>query len=624
MFARSAASVLRVVRSCKRVALLGVLLSAPAVAGPGLCVVSVSPTNGAIGASAAAPVVVTFNATLNPATVNASTVRVFGRWSGVVPGTTSLDVGGTQLKFTPARPYFAGELVTVMLSSGIQSGAGAALAGGFTSSFWARAATASKVFTLTDVISFRLPGEGLVRTYGFNAIDIDGDGSPDMSATNEVSNDVRVLRNDGCGNYGPMVIHAMPGGSEPSPNDSADFNGDGRADLVTGNQSSVNIAVFFNNGNGGFGTPTMYPAIASSHGVAVLDADADGDVDVLAATTGDMMMFTNNGAGGFAHTSTIDGGGSGEWQVAVADLNNDGFGDASVANLFSGSVGLLLGNGAGGLTLSDVKNTSGNPWAMALGDIDNDGRIDAVASNGNQGQAVVLRGNGAGQFFAPVFYSTGSATVATDLGDLDGDGDLDLTASNFGSGDVKMFTNQGGIFMNPVSLPTTSASSCSVMVDYDRDGDLDVICTDELDDKAFVYTNSGPNKPGVQAPRCEAALRVNSQAVRGGYGAPTNPLPSGAQAFLNVSGAPLATYALLAGPVAQPGVSSPAGLLNLGAPLATILVFVTNAFGESVLAVPVPGSLPIGTSAALQAAVADPTSPVGFRLSNPEAITIVP
>ncbi|MCH8148248.1 MAG: IPTL-CTERM sorting domain-containing protein, partial [Planctomycetes bacterium] len=63
---------------------------------------------------------------------------------------------------------------------------------------------------------------------------------------------------------------------------SADFDGDGLLDLVTGNDT--NVSVFLNVGGGSFGQATLFPSGATVESVTTGDFDADGDVDCLDAT----------------------------------------------------------------------------------------------------------------------------------------------------------------------------------------------------------------------------------------------------------------------------------------------------------------------------------------------------
>ena len=582
-------------------------------------VTGVTPTNNARSVSAAAVVTVTFSAPVNPLTVTPQNIKLAGRWSGPVPGVLTMGGGGTTVTFSPSRPLFATEIATLTVTHFVTSSTSAPLTGGFMAMWWVDSAPSSGTYVLDHVVNYRLPGEGLIRTYGFFAGDIDRDGSPDMSATNEVSFDVRLLKNNGCGTFGPKVITSLPSGHEPSPNEGADFNGDGWIDLATGNQNGNSVAIFLNNGAGNYLPPTVIPIGGAVHGLALLDADSDGDVDIVAPNQSDLALLRNNGNGTFQAPTFFDGGGTGEWAVAVADANGDGKADIFCGTYSTQVVTLLLGNGNGTFVPSDTKACGGHPWQMAVGDLNGDGKIDCAVANGGSTLAGVLFGNGAGALSPVVTYTVGSAPVSVDIGDIEGDGDLDIVIASYGAANATMLRNNGsGVFGNATTLAATSAGSCAVIVDYDRDGDTDVILVDELDDMGFVYRQVGPNPAGVQPPSCDAALRVNSFANRGGYaGAPSHYLPGGALAFLTVSGGPNQFVGLFGGAPLQNGAPSPFGLLNLdlGQPLSPLLNALLDTFGETIIPIQVPTGLPLGLTLTLQCIV---TTPTNLVVTNPE------
>ncbi len=584
-----------------------------------LTVTGVTPNNAARGVSPATKVTIAFSAPLNPLTITPQNVQVSGRWSGPVPGTLSIGPGATSITFTPSRPLFATEIATLNVTHFVTSATNQPLAGGFHAMWWVDSAPSSGNYVLDHVVNYRLPGEGLIRTYGFFAGDVDRDGSPDMSATNEVSFDVRLLKNNGCGSFGPNLVTPLPAGQEPSPNDGADFNGDGWLDLVTGNASAGAISIFMNNGAGTYLAPVVIPVGVSVHGVAVLDADSDGDVDIVATNMSNLAMVRNNGNGTFAAPTFFNGGGNGERSVAVADANNDGKIDILCGTYNTQVVTLLLGNGTGTFVASGSEPIGGSPWQMAVGDLDGDGFIDCVLADTTNADASVLMNDGTGGFDPAVSYNVGSSPVSVDIGDLEGDNDLDVVVASFGNGNATMLRNNGaGVFGNPTNIAASIAGSCAVIVDYDRDGDTDVILVDELDDKGFVYRQTGPNPPAVQPPTCDAAFRINSFANRGGYGgAAAHFLPGGAPAFFDVSGGSLQIFALFGGIQLQPGAPTPFGIVNLdlGLPFASFASGLLNAAGEASIVVPVPAGLPPGSTLTMQCVV---TTPVTLVVTNPE------
>jgi hypothetical protein len=126
----------------------------------------------------------------------------------------------------------------------------------------------------------------------------------------------------------------------------ADFNGDGKLDLVfitsdpiTGNWS---FYVMLGNGDGSFGSPTAFPqGVPGQPGISIVVADCNGDhkPDLL-VLAGTLNVFLGKGDGTFAPAVSYFAG-AGPTSFVVGDFNNDGIADAAVAS--SAGIGILLG-----------------------------------------------------------------------------------------------------------------------------------------------------------------------------------------------------------------------------------------------------------------------------------------
>jgi len=606
-----------------------VLLAGLASAAPagGLSVVSVTPARHALDRSTATDVTVTFSAPVDPATVDALSFRVFGRWSGVVPGAYAFDDGDATVRLRPARPFFPGEMVAVRLSSAIATPGGSPLAGGHASFFWTRSAPGDGTYALAKTQSTRLPLEGLVQSYGIYAGDLDRDGAPDFTIPNETADDVRVLLGDGCGAFGPIETVALPGDATPSANEGEDLDLDGDIDFATANIVGDSISVMMNDGRGNLSAPTTMASGNQPRGLTVLDAEGDGDVDLAVANygSGNVALFRNDGTGAFAAPATFDAGGAGERAIAAVDADNDGTYDLFVGHYDSDTMTVLHNDGTGVFTVADTAGVGDRPWMVAVGDVDADGWVDAATcDSGSPDTISIVRNDGAGGLGAVTTLSTGGFPLAVDLGDLDGDGDLDVISSNFSSANWLAYRNDGaGGFADPFSLPADSTGSCATIVDYDRDGWMDIVGVDEFSDLIFYYEQQAALPGGVQAPDCAATLRVDNLASRGGFGVqPAHEKAAGEQVFVGVSGPAAAPWTLVIGAGLEPGLASAFGILNVDPPLLVALAGVTDAAGEALAAVTIPDGAPAGVAVALQAFVDTGRGPL--RLTNPETVALVP
>ena len=137
-----------------------------------------------------------------------------------------------------------------------------------------------------------------------------------------------VLLGDGGGAFGAATTIGT-GGSAPYSPVVADFNGDGKLDIVVANHGSDTLSVLLGNGAGGF---SLFGAPFSTGGtglfsLAVADVNSDGQPDIVVANfnSDTVSVLLGNGAGGFASASSpVATGGSGPRSVAVVDLNGDG------------------------------------------------------------------------------------------------------------------------------------------------------------------------------------------------------------------------------------------------------------------------------------------------------------
>ncbi len=472
---------------------LGLGMVIPASA-QGLNVTGVSPVRHALAVSPNGPVVIDFDKPVDPAAFTRRGFMVWGRWSGVVQGELTFENNNTRARFTPNRPFSAGERITVSLARHVRAGTGETLGQGYAWQFWVRALPASLVLNETARLEVRRANEEWIQTYGAYAGDLDGDGYTDFAVPNERTNDVRVFMNDGSGGYrGGFSVYPVPQGDRPSTNEGADFNLDGHIDLAVGNSQNDQMSVFLGRGDGQFQAAQTYTVGMGVRGLSTLDLNGDGYMDLVTANDvgGTLSLLLNDGDGTFTLTENLSLPGLQERATDPADINGDGLMDLFVGALGSKEMFVLLGNGQGGLEMAGRYPLGGESWMIAAGDVNGDGHADVVSANSRDNEASVLLGDGTGALSVPRFYRTGSFPLAIDLGDLDGDGDLDMVTSNYNSADWTLYENFGnGDFVLPRTLQAAQAGSCAVLHDRNNDGTLDMTGIDELSDQLFLFTNT--------------------------------------------------------------------------------------------------------------------------------------
>lgn len=572
-----------------------------------------------------APVRVTFSAPITPATVTPFSVSVFGRWTGAVAGSVSVDPTGTIVTFQPSKPMFVGDAIQVSLASSITSASTSSpLVGGYHFQFEVRTAPGSGVFQLTSQIPIRLPNEGPISTYGIHGGDVDRDGAPDLTAINELSHDIRVFKNDGCGHVSAMTL-VQDGYNWPSPQESADFNRDGWLDLATGDYLFGNLSVYLNDGQGNYLAPLTLPGGSYLRSVGAADLNGDGYPDLVSANSSQTLVWLNNGSGGFLPpVSYAAPYGSAEFNIV--DANEDGHLDICVCDLVPSHLWVLIGNGDGTFTPNSTYVAIGAyAFASAAGDLNGDGHVDMCFCCHNPPTFNWFYGDGHGGFTLGGSAPAGGSPTSVHLGDLDGDGDLDAALSDYGAAEFRVFFNGGtGNFGAPVILPAVSGASCTTLIDFDRDGDLDIVGADEIADVAMVYSQVGPTIPGIQQPDCAATLRIDQRGAGDGFaGRPAVPVRLGDSMAISLSGTPGGLGIVAVGFTATTPLQWPWGLVSfdLTLPNAILLVTALDPHGEALTPFSLPSWLQPGFRMCVQGAVFSPA--VGL-LTNPVQFELIP
>jgi hypothetical protein len=306
----------------------------------------------------------------------------------------------------------------------------------------------------------------------------------------------------------------------------AEFNGDGKTDMAVAALGSGGIGpvrIYLGDGAGGFGSPTSLQT-GDGNGttdIAAADFNRDGRQDLVTAGffANNVSLLLGDGSGGFANSVNF-GVGSGPHSLTVADFNRDGSPDLATANS-SGTVTVLLGNGAGGFGTGKNITVAANAQYLKTGDFNNDNKPDLVVSSQTVNGITVLLGDGAGDF-TPASASFGVSnrtSLGLDVGDFDKDGALDLAVVNSsGPPEVVIWRGDGaGHFAVQSSILAGFGAKFILVSDFDADGQLDLFVTN-----ADAYTvsvmrglGSGSFAPqrrfavGTQSPVYAAASDVN-------------------------------------------------------------------------------------------------------------------
>src|SRR5579859_3360884 len=413
-----------------------------------------------------------------------------------VVGTAQLNAGTATFKFTPAigthkyTAVFTGTTAAGVSTSAVQT----LTVTGLYPTTTAIAATGNPSgYDLTaTVVGYANHPPVLVGTVSFQ----------DTSNGNFVLGTAPLGAPTYAENFIPASGSPFVTGNQPTAGASADFNGDGIADLAVMNSEENAIAVFLGKGDGTFtpgnkifqvgATPCVLLDQPSNCALSAGDFNHDGNVDLVATSGLDntIIVELGHGDGTFspANGSPITVGNFPE-AVKIGDFNGDGLQDLVVANAKDNTVSILLGNGDGTFTAagSSPIPVGSFPFFVAVADFDGNGTADVAVSNENDNTVSILLGNGNGTFTQasgspiPDFkYNPGPIISA----DFNGDGKVDLAVSNFTPSDSSstvgsiniLLGNGDGTFANAPGSPITAGVDPSALAatDFNQDGKTDL------------------------------------------------------------------------------------------------------------------------------------------------------
>jgi hypothetical protein len=324
-----------------------------------------------------------------------------------------------------------------------------------------------------DSNSFALPVSypSGASPYRVMLIDLNADGKPDILAPCYAGNSLTALRNialpgAALGATSFSQDADVGAGTRPVSVATGDLDGDGKPDVVVGNQFVNYCAVFLNQstfgGSVGFGPRTDVVVAAGFKSVAIADLDLDGKLDLIVARR-DQNLITL-------------------------------YRNTSVPGTVSFAAGVDL-------------SAPDEPVAPLARDIDGDRRPEIIVAR-EAGSAVSVRRNlsvpgslTAGSFGPEQVFAAGASPVALDAGDLDGDARLDIVIGNQNSLNPTGLRNTssiGAISFATFSMPPApDGQSWIAVADFNGDGLADVGCVNKSSGAVSAYRNTSSGAGSV-------------------------------------------------------------------------------------------------------------------------------
>lgn len=301
--------------------------------------------------------------------------------------------------------------------------------------------------------------------------------------------------------FASKVDYITSAGS-PGPNgiSTADFDGDGKIDIATANQSISTLSVFRNTSSSTvinastLGSPVSLITGTTPTFIQAEDIDGDGKPDIVTGNYGSntMSVFKNNSTSGLLSFATkVDyptGGNSGP--CAFADIDGDGLKDMVHANFATNFFSVYRNQSVPG-TISFVNTRLDFPSGTVASatreivatDLNGDAKPDVAVLyyNGYLGLFRNTSTVGNVSFATGVMVTGVNLNAGLAVGDLDMDGKPDLAVSSYNTGVELVYKNTSttsALSCNPyvsLSIGAGSQPHMNTIADIDEDGKPEII-----------------------------------------------------------------------------------------------------------------------------------------------------
>lgn len=319
--------------------------------------------------------------------------------------------------------------------------------------------------------------------------DVNSDGVADVVVVGGLAGEVNVALGTVDGRPRPGPTTALPAETIAHDLAAGDVNGDGVVDLVLATDGD-RILRMLGEGDGTFAAPDPIETAWAAGQVVLVDADANGVLDLVASSLGTpdgLRVYLGSGDGSFAEPVDLAASRS-TAHLALGDANGDGVPDLLVATGAAGTVDIWLGDGDGSFVTPTDSTLGGlgNAVQVSGADLDGDGHMDLLVRTDATPGIVASLADGAGGHGEPAtVYGDMAGTMAT--ADLDADGHTDLVVASTEGADVLLGDGLGGFAAEGLGLRVGTTPLGTEVADFDADGALDLAVVSDGSHDVFFH-----------------------------------------------------------------------------------------------------------------------------------------
>jgi hypothetical protein len=336
--------------------------------------------------------------------------------------------------------------------------------------------------------------------------DFNGDGDADLAVANKTDNTVSILLGKGDGTFGTK--NDFKTGKSPVALAVGDFNGDGVLDLAVVNQADDTVSILLGDkdpvthlGTGTFGAKTDFETGKGPVGIATAHfiSSAKLDLAVINQTDNTVSILLGDGKGAFDRIRDFPTG-LAPSAVVAADLNGDTTSDLAITNETDNTVTIRSRSALGPFT------TGKGPVALLASDLNSDGLQDLAVANKTDNTVSILLGetlaDGTRSFSAKTDFITGTGPSALAAGDFNIDGLLDLAVANQSDNTVSILAGLGdGTFAPKFDITTGTGPVGIVAADFNGDGRLDIATANQTANTVSVILNTASFQTPAAVPQ---------------------------------------------------------------------------------------------------------------------------